>query len=102
VSGTASFSSCRSRSCTGSWSLCSLLVALPFTIVRSLFSSTRWIEAETRWPAPILVRWRTTAPRAGTAVAEIAEALSRGYDVKVKDAKLESMTEPPGFRDLDA
>jgi hypothetical protein len=38
----------------------------------------------------------------GTAVAEIAEALSRGYDVKVKDAELESMTEPPGFRDLDA
>lgn len=82
--------------------LLALLVVLPFTIVRSLFSKSRWIEAETRWPAPILVRWRTTAAGAETAVAEIADALSRGYYVKVKDAELESMTEPPGFRDLDA
>jgi hypothetical protein len=35
-------------------------------------------------------------------VAEIADALLRGYDVKVKDAELESMTEPPAFRDLDS
>ena len=82
--------------------LIALLVALPFTLLRSLFSARRWIEAETRWPAPILVRWRTTATRAETAVAEIADALSRGYDVKVKDAELDSMTEPPGFRDLDS
>ena len=81
--------------------LLALVVALPFAVVRSFFSRTRWIEAETRWPAPILVRWHTTAARAETAVAEIADALSRGYDVKVKDAELESMTEPPGFRDLD-
>jgi len=82
--------------------LIALLVALPFTLVRSLFSKRRWIEAETRGPAPLLVCWRTTAARAETAVAEIADALSRGYDVKVKDAELESMTEPPGFRDLDS
>ena len=82
--------------------LVALLVALPFTLVRSLFSKRRWIEAETRWPAPILVRWRTTAAHVETAVAEIADALSRGYDVKVRDAELESMTEPPGFRDLDS
>ena len=82
--------------------LVALLVALPFTLVRSLVSERRWIEAETRWPAPILVRWRTTAARAETAAAEIADALSRGYDVKVKDAELESMTEPPGLRDLDS
>ncbi len=81
--------------------LIALLVALPLTLVRSLFSKRRWIEAETRWPAPILVRWRTTAAQAETAVSEIADALSRGYDVKVKDAELESMTEPLGFRDLD-
>jgi hypothetical protein len=82
--------------------LLAVLVALPFALVRSLFSRTRWIEAETRWPAPILVRWRTTAALADTAVVEIANALSRGYDVKVKDAELESMTEPPGFPDLGA
>jgi hypothetical protein len=82
--------------------LLALLVALPFTLVRSLFSRRRWIEAEARWPAPILVRWRTTSARAEKAVGEIAEALARGYDVKVKDAELESMTEPSGFgaRDL--
>jgi hypothetical protein len=82
--------------------LFTLLVALPFALVLSLFSRTRWIEAETRWPAPILVRWRTTAARAEAAVEEIAEALSRGYDVKVEDAELEAITESPGFRDVDA
>jgi hypothetical protein len=82
--------------------LLALLVALPFALVRSLFSRRRWIEAEARFPAPILVRWRTTSARAEKAVGEIADALSRGYDVKVKDAELESMTEPPGFRDRDS
>jgi hypothetical protein len=28
--------------------------------------------------------------------------LSRGYDVKVKNAELESMTEQSGFRDRDS
>jgi hypothetical protein len=66
--------------------LLALLVALPFTRVRS----------------PILVRWRTTSARVDKAVGEIADALSRGYDVKVKEAELESMTEPSGFRDRDS
>jgi hypothetical protein len=48
--------------------LFTLLVALPFALVLSLFSRTRWIEAETRWPAPILVRWRTTAAHAEAAM----------------------------------
>jgi len=48
--------------------LLALLVALPFTLVRSVFSRRRWIEAETRGPAPILVRWRTTSARAEKAV----------------------------------
>ena len=82
--------------------LLALLVALPFTLVRSLFSRRRWIEAETGGPTPILVRWRTTAARAEKAVGEIADALSRGYDVKVKNAELESMTESSGFRDRDS
>jgi len=82
--------------------LLALLVALPFTLVRSLFSRRRWIEAEARWPAPILVRWRTTSALAEKAVGEIAQALARGYDVKVKDAELESMTEPSGFRACDS
>jgi hypothetical protein len=66
--------------------LLALLVAVPFTLVRS----------------PILVRWRTTSARVDKAVGEIADALSRGYDVKVKEAELESMTEPSGFRDRDS
>jgi hypothetical protein len=49
-----------------------------------------------------LVRWRTTSARAEKAVGEIADALSRGYDVKVKDAELESMAEPSGLRDRDS
>jgi hypothetical protein len=82
--------------------LLAVLVALPFALVRSLFLRTRWIEAETRGPSPIRIRWRTTAERAAEAADEIAAALSRGYDVKVADAELVSMTEPPGLRDLDA
>jgi hypothetical protein len=72
--------------------LLALLVALPFALVRSLFSRRRWIEAETSRPTPELVRWRTSAARAEAAANEIASALSTGYDAKVADAELESMT----------
>ena len=80
--------------------LLAVVFALPFALIRSVFSTTRWIEAATRWPAPVLIRWRTTATDAEGACDEITAALSRGYDVKVEHAELVHMTEP-GLRDLD-
>jgi hypothetical protein len=75
--------------------LLALLAALPFAFLRGVLSRRRWIEAETSRPTPELVRWRTTADRAQTAAAEIASALANGYDAKVADAELESITDAP-------
>lgn len=75
-----------------------MLVALPFAVARSLFSDTRWIEAETRWPVEETIRWRTTAARAAGAADDVVAALAHGHEVVVAGAVREWATEPRDFR----
>lgn len=78
-----------------------LLAELPVAVLRSFFTSTRWVEA--RSPGEICIVWRTSRRRAEALAEELVERLRQGYEnLAFEDAKLVSMTEPPGFRDLDA
>lgn len=77
------------------------IVSLPLALVRSVLSSTRWIEAVCQEPAEIRIVWRTQRHVATEAAQEIARRLSRGYEnLTPPDAELVSMTEPPGVSDL--
>jgi hypothetical protein len=72
-------------------------------VVRSLFSSTRWVEAECRDPAEIKMLWRTHRAAAGQVADEITRRLGRGYEnLTPPQAEFISMTEPPGLADRDA
>ncbi len=80
-----------------------VLAALPLALARSVFSSTRWVEAECRWPSEIRIRWETTRDRAHEIAREIAGRLPSGYsDLTPAGATLVSMTRPPGIDDLSA
>ena len=80
--------------------LLKVIVALPVCLARSLFSSSRWVEATTRWPSEIVIVWRTTSRHAAQVAREVAERLPRGYEhVTPEGAELVSMTRPPGSGD---
>jgi hypothetical protein len=81
-----------------------MLLAFPFVLARAAVSKERWIEAECRWPAVILIRWKTSSERAERVAAEVAALLADGYagGLAIAGAELESMTEPPGLGDLEA
>jgi hypothetical protein len=79
------------------------IVLFPIAIVRSLFSSTRWVEAVCRDPAEIRIVWKTKRAGANQIAAEIASRLRRGYeDLTPPEAEFVSMTEPPGLEERDA
>jgi hypothetical protein len=80
-----------------------VLAALPLALARGLVTTTRWVEAECRWPSEIRIRWQTSRERATEVAAEITRRLGAGYsDLTPGGASLVSMTEPPGFGDLSA
>jgi hypothetical protein len=80
-----------------------LLAELPVAVGRSFFSSTRWVEARCGTPGEICIVWRTSRRRAEGLANELVERLGKGYENLTFDgAKLVSMTEPPGLRDLDS
>jgi hypothetical protein len=80
-----------------------LLAELPVAVGRSFFSSTRWVQARCQTPGEICIVWRTSRRRAEGLANELVERLGKGYENLVFDgAKLVSMTEPPGLRDLDS
>jgi hypothetical protein len=79
------------------------IVLVPLALIRSLFSSTRWIEAVCRDPAEIRIIWRTDRTTAPRVAQDVASRLTRGYeDLTPPAAELVSMTEPPGLKDLHA
>lgn len=79
------------------------VVLLPIAVARSLFSSTRWVEAVCRDPAEIKIVWRTQQTTAAQVAQAIASRLSRGYEnLTPPEAEFVSMTEPPGLEDRDA
>ena len=79
------------------------VASLPFALARPLFLTTRWVEAESRGHGPVVITWETTREHATTVALEIATRLERGYEnITPPNARLISMTEPPGFADLDA
>jgi hypothetical protein len=74
-----------------------VLVELPLAVLRSFFSSTRWIEAVYRWTSEIVITWRTTRDEADALADEIARRLKEGYaGVTPSGAELMTMTRPPG------
>jgi hypothetical protein len=76
---------------------------LPIAVGRSIFSSTRWVEALCLDPAEIRIVWRTRRAAAEQVADEIARRLSRGYEnLTPPDATFVSMTGPPGAGDLHA
>jgi hypothetical protein len=80
-----------------------LLAELPVAVGRSFFSSTLWVEARCQTPGDICIVWRTSRPRAEALADELVARLEKGYkNLEFEGAKRISMTEPPGFRDLDA
>ena len=81
-----------------------VLLAFPFVLARAAVSKRRWIEAECRWPAVILIRWKTSSERAERVAEEVTALLASGYAGlhAIAGADLESMTEPPGLHDLQA
>jgi hypothetical protein len=79
------------------------IVLLPVAAVRSVFSSTRWIEAVCRNPAEIKILWKTQKATATSVADEITSRLTRGYEnLTAPEAEFVSMTEPPGLEDRDA
>jgi hypothetical protein len=80
-----------------------LLAEMPVAVGRSFFSTTRWVEAKCQPPGEICIVWRTSRQRAEKVADELVLRLRGGYgNLTFEGAKLVSMTEPPGFRDLDA
>jgi hypothetical protein len=80
-----------------------VIALLPIAAVRSVFSSTRWIEAVCRNPGEIKIVWRTHKSSATRVADDIADRLSRGYEnLTPAEAEFVSMTEPPGLEDRDA
>jgi hypothetical protein len=76
------------------------LVLLPIAVVRSVFSSTRWIEAVCRDPGEIKILWRTHRESAAQVADEITRRLGQGYEnLTPPEAEFVSMTEPPGIED---
>jgi hypothetical protein len=75
---------------------------LAIALARSLFSSTRWVEAVCRDPAEIRIVWQTHQTAAAQVAQDIARRLSRGYEnLTPPKAEFVSMTEPPGLEDHD-
>jgi hypothetical protein len=84
--------------------LARVLLTMPFALIKAALSNTRWVEAECPWPAVIVIRWKTSSDRAAKVAEEATALLARGYSggLAIAGAELESMTEPPGLRDLEA
>jgi hypothetical protein len=79
------------------------VVLLPIAVVRSVFSSTRWIEAVCRDPGEIKILWRSHRASATQVADEITRRLTHGYEnLTPPEAEFVSMTEPPGLEDRDA
>jgi hypothetical protein len=77
------------------------LVELPVQFVRALFSTRRWIEARSDDLVAITILWSAAREEAESAADEITIRLGRGYDdLKLPNAELVEMSEPPGLRDL--
>lgn len=69
--------------------------------VRGLFSTRRWIEARSDDLVPITILWSASREEAESATDEITLRLGRGYDdLKLPNAELVEMSEPPGLNDL--
>jgi hypothetical protein len=80
-----------------------MLAELPVAIGRSFFSSASWVEARCQAPGQIAIVWCVSRQRAEAVADELVERLRGGYgNLTFEGAKLVSMTEPPGFRDLDS
>jgi hypothetical protein len=79
-----------------------VIAELPIALLRPLISPVRWVEAETHSTSTIQILWQTTRDEAGSVAAEIAERLQHGYEnLTPSGAQLVSMSEPPGFSDLE-
>lgn len=77
--------------------LARVAVAVPIALVRPLFSSIRWVEAECRSPGEVRICWETTRDRADAVAAAIAARLRSGYsELTPPGAILVSRTRPPG------
>ena len=85
------------------WFVVPLLIAiveLPVALVRSLFSSRRWIRAVSDDTHPVTILWSAHRDDVQRVVAEISARLWRGYEnVTPEGAELVEMSEPPGFED---
>jgi hypothetical protein len=78
------------------------LVALPVALLRSLFTSRRWIEARSNDVSPIVAVWVADRRDARLVADELADLLETGYEWRSPaGAEFVEMTEPPGLRDRD-
>ena len=79
------------------------IVELPVTLVRSLFSSRRWVEARSDDLHPVVALWVADRRDAANVADELARSLLTGYEwSSPAGSELVEMSEPPGLRDLDA
>jgi hypothetical protein len=79
-----------------------VLVQIPVAALRSLFSTTRWVEAVSTWPNELKLIWKTEKGRAAAVADHVAAKLAHGYeDLTPPGAEFVYMSEPAGLDDLD-
>ena len=78
-----------------------VLAQLPVAAVRPLFSSVRWVEAESTWPSELKLIWKSRKGEADLVAEHVAAKLAEGYEgLTPPGAEFVHMTRPPGLDDL--